>query len=199
MRFSPNFPENFSDGVSLMVLGDCYLPDVSNALLYEVLESVGFNKKNLYISNVFWEVPESNAITHFFCETDSLDQKAKQFPLYKDKYLKAEWTNQIFRLQDELELIKPELILAVGEIPLWALTGSDNIIELRGRPKIIAGPVKYKYSIVFPVLNPTDILDNEESLIEFIKDIERVRELSDTVAWDWPNMFGDEYYAAFGN
>lgn len=209
MEFSPTFPENFDGTIRLMILGE--FPKITlngdenpftgdeGQLLRETLEEQGFDIKNLYISNVFWCHTVNNDIRYFFTEINSDDDKAAQFSMYKSRYLKKEWENQIYRLQEEIEMLKPELILTLGEIPFWALTGQNDMFELRGHPKIIAGPVKYKYSIMFPTFSPEFILKNMQLKDEFMRDIARAKELLETPPWDWPNMFGREYDAAFRN
>lgn len=209
MNFSPNFPDDFNDGVSLMILGNATstneeilgipLVDTGGELLLSSLVELNFNRNNLYISNVFWEVPDGNLLDYFYCDISSGTQRAEQFPLYKSKYLKKEWENQIYRLQDEIELIKPYLILTLGDIPLWALAGQHDLTSLRGQPKIISGPVKYKYSIMFPTHHPDSALADQKIMDEFVRDLLRMAELLDTPAWEWPNMFGEEYNAAFRN
>ena len=209
MEFSPTFPEDFNGEINLMVLGEAPgaeeervgLPFVgaSGKLLIKVLEEYGFTRKNLYISNVFWERPPDNDVSYFFTKKTGTDEKANQFPLYKNSYLKKEWENQIYRLQEELEMLKPQLILTVGAVPLWALTGLDKISEVRGHPRIINGPVKYKYSVILPTFHPAYILRNRSMMDEFKRDIARVKELLETPAWEWPSMFGKEYDEAFGN
>ena len=209
MEFSPTFPEEFDGRVNVMILGEAPgaeeekvgLPFVgkSGKFLMQELETVGFTRNCLYISNVFWERPPDNDVGYFFCNKTSSEEKAEQFPLFKNRFLKKEWENQIYRLQDELEMLRPYMILTVGCTPLWALTGNDSITDLRGKPYIIAGPVKYKYSIVFPTYHPAYAMRNKTALELFRQDLMRFRELHDTPAWDWPHMFGEEYDEAFGN
>lgn len=209
VEFSPSFPEDFSGTVPLMILGEAPgaeeekhgLPFVgaSGKLLLKALEEWGFNRKNLYISNVFWERPPDNNVSYFFCKKNSDEEKALQFGQYKNQYLKREWENQIYRLSDELEAIKPEMILTVGAIPLWALTGETEISKMRGSPRILTGPVKYKYSIMFPTFHPAYVLRNRKMMDILRDDIKKVKELLDTPAWEWPNMFGRDYDATYGN
>lgn len=208
--FTPTFPEDFSEkGVRLMILGEAPgakeeqegLPFVgaSGKLLLKTLEEYGFTRKNLYISNVFWQRPPNNNVSYFFCKKTSDEEKAEQFGLYKNQWLKREWEDQIYRLQEELELIQPEIVMTVGSIPLWALRGEDNISEVRGEPKLIIGPVKYKYSVMFPTFHPAYILRNRKMMDEFKKDVSDVKDLLDTPPWDWPPMFGKEWDRNFKN
>jgi DNA polymerase len=208
-EFTPSFPEDFSNGVSLMVLGEAPGADeeregkpfvgASGKLLMKVLEDSGFTRKNLYISNVFWVRPPDNNIGCFFTAKTSNDEKVLEYPLFKNCRLRSEYKNHIERLREEIELINPYMILTTGSTPLWALTGSDQISKMRGVPRLITGPVKYKYSVMFPTFHPAYILRNRSKMADFEKDIQEVRRLVDTPPWEWPSMFGEEYNAAFGD
>lgn len=208
-EFTPSFPEDFSNGVKLMVLGEAPGAEeekegqpfvgASGKLLMKVLEEHGFNRKNLYISNVFWIRPPDNNVGHFFTSKKSSDEKVIEYPLFKNCFLRAEYKNHIERLEEEISLVNPYVILTVGSTPLWALTGSDQISKMRGEPRLITGPVKYKYSVMFPTFHPAYILRNRSKMDEFKRDIARVKELVDMPPWDWPSMFGEGYNATFGD
>lgn len=207
MEFSPSFPENFDGRIGLMVLGEAPgaeeekqgLPfeGASGKLLMSVLEEYGFTRKNIYISTVFWERPPDNDVSYFFTKKTSNEEKAIQFPLFKNMYLKKEWENQIYRLNDEIEMINPEMILTVGATPLWALRGQDQVSSLRGNPYLVNGAVKNKYTIMFPTFHPAYVLRNGSKMDKFKQDIAKVKELLETPPWEWPRMFGREYDEAF--
>lgn len=208
MEFSPSFPEEFTGKINIMVLGAAPseeeervgLPLVDNAgkLLTNILNNADLPVNSLYISNVFWERPADNSIEYFFCDNTS-SERSTNFVSYNEKYLKKEWENQIHRLQEEIDILQPDIILSLGEVALWALTGKTNILSLRGKPLIVSGPIKNKYSIVLPTYHPVDVICDMNKLDQFELDILRLRDLNNTPAWDWPNMFNEDYYEAFGN
>lgn len=47
-------------------------------------------------------------------------------------WIRAEFAPELDRLADEIVAVDPNLILALGNIPLWALTGKTGISKLRG-------------------------------------------------------------------
>jgi len=81
-------------------------------------------------SNVFNLHPPSNDILAF-CGT-----KASGLPWYppltKSKYVRAEFAPELKRLADELVELDPNLVVCLGNTPLWALTGQAGISKLRG-------------------------------------------------------------------
>ena len=197
-EFAPHFPDNFSGKVDLMILGEAPgaeeekqgLPFVgmSGKLLGKTLEEAGFPRKNLYISNVFWERPPDNNISHFFCKKTSDEEKAEEYPLYKGMYLKAEWKNQLLRLEDELKMLEPEVVLAVGATPLWALTGKDKITACRGDVCKINGAVKYSGRMI-ATFHPAYVLRNRKALDTMKQDINKAISLLDQPPWEGESLF----------
>lgn len=53
-------------------------------------------------------------------------------PLVKGKWLRREFIPELERLADEIASIDPNLIIALGNTPLWALVGKTGISKLRG-------------------------------------------------------------------
>lgn len=198
VEFAPHFPEDFSGTVSIMVLGEAPgaeeerqgVPFVgmSGKLLGKTLEECGLPRKNLYISNVFWQRPPGNDVSFFFCKKTSEDEKATDYPLFKGMYLKKEWQNQILRLQEELEMLKPEVVLAVGATPLWALTGKDKITACRGEVHKIDGPAKYLGRMV-STFHPAYVMRNRTMLETFKQDINKAKGLLDSPPWEGINLF----------
>lgn len=205
MEFSPQFPEEYDGTVNIMLLGDAPsteeervglpLVDERGKFLQKVLDEVGFNVNSLYITNVFWISSVGNNNDYFF--TSDKNNASSQFPSYGDKFLRDEWENQLYRLQDEVDMIKPDIIIALGSIAYWSLTAKTSIDKDRGIPQLVIGPVKNKFSIVIPTYSSSYILNNEEYLPNFINDLQKILELNNTPAWEWPNMFTQEYYDNF--
>jgi uracil-DNA glycosylase len=78
----------------------------------------------------------------FHCLGDSFSfegycgPKARAYPnlpaIAIGKYIRGEFADQILRLQKEIEEVKPNIIIALGNIPLAVLTGFAGIGKLRG-------------------------------------------------------------------
>lgn len=54
----------------------------------------------------------------------------------KAKYLRAEFKSSLERLGDELVDLDPNLIVCLGNTPLWALCGTTGISKLRGTTRL---------------------------------------------------------------
>jgi uracil-DNA glycosylase len=189
MEFSPSFPDPFDGKAHLMVLGEAPgakeekegqpFVGTSGKLLMQVMEECGFTRKNLYISNVFWQRPPDNDVGYFFCSTRSNEAKSTKYPKLKSSFLKKEWEEQLERLEHELELLKPDVILMLGSIPLWALTGNDQISQCRGKYYRLTKHIKYDGGVAVSTFHPSYILRNR-SMIETLKeDILLAKELLD--------------------
>lgn len=83
-----------------------------------------------YRTNVFNLHPPGNNIEEL------CGPKADALPGYpmlaKSRWLRKEFENELERLGDEIIRIDPNLIMALGNTPLWALAGRTGISKLRG-------------------------------------------------------------------
>lgn len=89
------------------------------------LAASGFNRDELFITNVCHERPPGNDIEQFFGKRGFAVEFIGRYP---NKYV-VEGINQLFKDIDE---IKPNLIIAMGNTPLWALAGVTGIMRWRG-------------------------------------------------------------------
>jgi uracil-DNA glycosylase len=53
-------------------------------------------------------------------------------PLLKSKYLRAEFESELDRLANEILTHDPNIIICLGNTPLWALAGKTGISKIRG-------------------------------------------------------------------
>lgn len=93
---------------------------MSGQLLNNTLAQVGIARSTCYVTNVFKEQPPNNDITHFL----SLSRKDPVFNNGGRDHLEYFWR--------EVEQVNPHIIIGLGNIPLWALTGEKGILKWRG-------------------------------------------------------------------
>lgn len=86
----------------------------------------------------------------------------------RDAYIRAEFAPEIARLESELTLYQPNLILALGETPLWALTKETKIARYRG--SVINSRLGFK---LLPTFHPSNILRNQKELPIFHSDLSK--------------------------
>lgn len=85
------------------------------------------------MTNVLALRPPDNKIDHLCGSKLAVGGKSYTLPaLAQGKYLRPEFLPEIDRLVTEIETLRPNLIVAMGNTALWALTGARNIAKTRG-------------------------------------------------------------------
>jgi DNA polymerase len=141
------YPTVRSDGAPLVLIGEAPGADEvkqgrpfcgrAGKLLDQQLGIVGIDRDACLVANVFRYRPPDNKIDHFFAskrkaaaENDPLDESHGKFG---STYVRARYASEITHLLDTLTTVKPRAIVALGRVPLWALTGLEGLTVLRGQ------------------------------------------------------------------
>ena len=110
----------------------------SGRLLTSMLADAGIRRADCFLTNVFNFRPPDNSLLALASD------KASALPGYpqavgssrtvssKKVWIHARYEPELARLADELVEENPNLILALGNTPLWALAGKVGITKLRG-------------------------------------------------------------------
>lgn len=98
--------------------------------LNRLLAEAGLRRADCYVTNVFNLRPKGNKI-ETLCGPKA-GSLAGYPPLVKGKYIRAEFKPELERLRDELCEVNPNLVVALGNTPMWALTGRTAISKFRG-------------------------------------------------------------------
>lgn len=98
--------------------------------LTRMLTEAGINRADCFLTNVFNLRPPGNKI-EALCGP-RIDRLLGYPALVKGKYVRAEFAPELGRLADELRDENPNLVIALGNTPTWALTGETGISKLRG-------------------------------------------------------------------
>lgn len=156
-RISPTKPENFNGKLAFVgeapgkdedLLGTPFV-GASGQELTRILREVGIARSECYLTNVFLDRPESNNIetlcggkrevSKLYFEWREEQESPQSWPasyifpaLTKAKYLLPTYLPELRRLQQELEQIKPNLVVALGNTACWALLGTSGISKMRG-------------------------------------------------------------------
>ena len=118
----------------------------SGRILRTMLREVGIDPEQCYLTNVFNEHPPGNMI-EYFCGPLTTRTKGKP-PMLKSvnklrfsrlripsgKYVRAEFTHHLVRLEAEIREYNPEVVIALGNTPLWALANTTGVMKYRGSP-----------------------------------------------------------------
>jgi len=121
--------------------------------LNRMLDEAGLRRADCYVTNVFNRRPTNNKI-EAFCGPKQEGIRGYP-PLTKSGYVRKEYVPELERLADEIVSYNPNLILALGNTPLWALGGKTGITKYRGVPFISTHTATgYK---VLPTYHPAGI------------------------------------------
>lgn len=94
------------------------------------IDSIWRRHPEFYRTNVFNIHPPANRL-EFFC--GGKKEGIPGYPaLIKSGYVRGEFSNELDRLGDEILQHDPNLIIALGNTPLWALAGRTGVSKLRG-------------------------------------------------------------------
>lgn len=102
----------------------------SGRLLTDALHGAGISRSSCFISNVCRVRPPDNDISLWLSEN-----KKPPSPLWEQRdglWIHPHVSDGLKQLEDELAKCQPKLIVALGNTPLWALTGNRGILKWRG-------------------------------------------------------------------
>jgi len=134
----------------------------SGTELNKMLEEAEIERRECFVTNVFNLQPQASPIGKGVRKNDILhlftDKKHSSTPLpafQKGSYLIDEYYSEVKRLWKELEEVKPNIVIALGNTALWALTGNSGIRSLRGTVYPSSTPAELK---VLPTYHPSAVL-----------------------------------------
>ena len=88
------------------------------------------HRDEFYLTNVFNIHPPANRL-EWFCGPKETRIPGYP-PLLPSKYVQAGFSRELDRLGDEICAVDPNLIVALGNTALWALSGRTGIAKVRG-------------------------------------------------------------------
>ena len=91
-----------------------------------------------HLSNVFNFRPKGNDISTLTTRVKSEGIPGKP-QIMKGKYVKGTYFKELKRLDEEITLLNPDVIVGLGGTALWALTGDTGIAANRGNPYFYKG------------------------------------------------------------
>lgn len=130
-------------------------------------------------TNVFNLQPPSNNIAHFLgAKSDGIPG----YPLLKlppsrhkppGNFVRAEFAPELDRLGDEILTHDPNLIVCLGNVALWALTGDTGVGRLRGTT-LLSTLTATGYKLL-PTYHPSAILRSYDNRPVVIADLRKAR------------------------
>lgn len=153
--------------------------------LDQMLNDAGLNRNGIFLCNVIDERPASGNISDWFVEKKGEIKKLKLEP-WRGRYTtNPNIPKAVQALPEIVEAINPNVVVALGDLALWALTGEVGITKWRGSIMEMKsysdelgeqqfGP-PYK---VIPTFNPAYVYRNYPQKWIVTQDFRRVRDES---------------------
>lgn len=137
---------------------------VSGQCLDKMLGEAGISRSECYITNVSQERPQGNNIDLYFA--GSKDKVTQAHYQMRTKKVTSEIITGVEKLRLQIEACKPNVIVALGNVPMWALTGKCNKpLDLKAptginnwRGSMIYEDLTSLKCKVIPTLHPANIL-----------------------------------------
>jgi uracil-DNA glycosylase len=142
--------------------------------LNRMLREAGINRSECFITNVARVRPQGNDISTFFGTKTEAAASPHLYVHIKDKYVKQPIVDGCNLLEKEIKMVKPNVIIALGNTALWALTGLWGIQRWRGSMlHSVYGPK------CVPTYHPAAILRQWEWRAIAVHDLKRAAEYRD--------------------
>jgi DNA polymerase len=101
--------------------------------LTRMLADAGIDRKTCYLTTVFKTRPFQDDIKYFCAAKKEVGGKSYTLPpISSGKYIKPEYLGALDTLRDELAAVKPNIIIALGNVATWALLQETKITTIRG-------------------------------------------------------------------
>ncbi len=133
--------------------------------LNRMLQEAGINRSECFVTNVIRERPFKNDLSHFI----AMDKNGKlirsqnsklidhsRFRKCRDLWVTQEVFDGLALLQQELALVKPNVVVAVGNAAMWALTGKWGVSKWRG--SMLQADANLGAYKVIPTYHPAAVL-----------------------------------------
>ncbi len=109
----------------------------SGQLLEKNMQSAGIVRAEILVANVFRFQPPKNKVDHFFSSLraakESGEEIEEKYGRFASKYVLKKYASELEHLGEMLRAKKPKAIITLGRTPLWALTGLEGILNIRGQ------------------------------------------------------------------
>jgi DNA polymerase I-like protein with 3'-5' exonuclease and polymerase domains/uracil-DNA glycosylase len=142
---------------------------VSGEEMNRMLHEAGIMRSQCFVTNVARERPAGNDISLWVDDHKRCPGPA--FVRHRDRWVQAPILNGIDILKKEIELCQPKVIIAFGNVALWALTGKWGIKSWRGsalEQDLVSIPVT-----VIPAYHPAAILRDWSMRACTVQDLRR--------------------------
>lgn len=142
--------------------------------LNKMLHEAGLSRSECFVTNVARERPFNNDINNFIAKAKK-DRTSAHIAL-RDKFVTRPLHDGHLLLQKEIEMVKPNIIVALGNTPMWSLTGLWGITKWRGSMLHSDHPLRPK---VIPTYHPAAVLRQWDWRAVLVNDLKRAARFRD--------------------
>lgn len=143
-----------------------------NRMLRAQMRQVGIDPAQCFFTNVIGHPPEGRQSIFSFCGPKESSIPHLKF-VKKSAYLDKKYFSQVERLWKLINEKKPNLIIACGELALWALTSEPSMIKARGR--IHPGNSAIAQFKVLPIFSPQHVIGNYPDRMIVLSDLHKAK------------------------
>jgi uracil-DNA glycosylase len=138
----------------------------SGKLLTQALAEAGIDRAACYIANVFRWQPPDNKVGHFFRSRRAAaadgEALAEAWGAFGSGWCRAAYAAGPEEARQTILAVAPRVLVAVGRVPLWLLTGESGIVALAGQWR----PCRFAPDIpVLATYHPSYILRGKRHLL----------------------------------
>lgn len=137
----------------------------------KMLHEAGIMRSECYMTNVVNARPYNNDVSNWVA-----DKKKDITPAhisFRGKMVLPIVVDGWNRLAKEVELVQPDIIIALGNFALWALTGADGVRKWRGS-QLETHDFPHHVKVI-PTYHPTVVNYQWEVRAQIVTDLKRVR------------------------
>lgn len=179
----------FGEGTTpcrIMIVGEAYgeaeeracapFVGASGQELNRMLQEAGIMRSECYVTNVVNARPPRSDLSAWIA-----DKKKDILPTHVP--IRGRWVmpivrDGIYRLYQELALVRPNIVIALGNVALWSLTGAWGVLKWRGsqlRVQALEGVSwEGEFPKLIPTIHPALILRQWEHRVSAVNDLKRV-------------------------
>lgn len=164
--------------------------------LNRMLHEAGIMRSECYMTNVVNARPPMNNIDAWI-PVRKKDVQAGMVSL-NGRMVAPQVVAGYNRLLKEIELVQPNVIVALGNTALWALSGATGVLKWRGSQLLTRIPGAHQYKLI-PSIHPLMVLRQWEFRALCVNDLKRVAKEQNTPAYAnapaWNFSVRPSYYA----
>ena len=152
------------------------LVGISGQQMERMCQSTGVPWETCYRTNVCRVVPPGGDIDRYFVSKTAGIKNG--FPEYKGRYVHPVVMEGVEKLYYEIQEIKPNIIVGLGNTALWALTGEWGINSWRGSQMRLEDGTRF-----VPTYNPAAIV--RQASLQFITEHDLRTRVAPFIDEDW--------------